>query len=207
MPRLPRAVQTQQLRCCHHANGGGWRRPPQRRWSVRSRLGTACRWWARRLLRGVRPLACRRLRPLPCRRALLPPLCRQLLRRLLCLPRHRPQPAPGFGGRHRLAQADEELPQESLRLAQVSPVESEAAVAPGVVSTRKRQMFRAGHSGRFGAISSRPSCDRRSLGQCRPHHPRQRSPSRYFTRVAVETARKWKFAATENQDSGAGCCG
>jgi hypothetical protein len=27
------------------------------------------------------------------------------------------------------------------------------------------------------------------------------SPSRYFTRVALETARKWKFVATENQRS------
>jgi TonB family protein len=27
------------------------------------------------------------------------------------------------------------------------------------------------------------------------------SPSRYFTRLAIETARKWKFAAADNQDS------
>jgi TonB family protein len=27
------------------------------------------------------------------------------------------------------------------------------------------------------------------------------SPSRYFTRVAIETARKWKFVAADDQDS------
>jgi TonB family protein len=27
------------------------------------------------------------------------------------------------------------------------------------------------------------------------------SPSRYFTRLAIETAKKWKFAAADNQDS------
>jgi TonB family protein len=27
------------------------------------------------------------------------------------------------------------------------------------------------------------------------------SPSRYFTRVAIETARKWKFVAADSQDS------
>jgi TonB family protein len=27
------------------------------------------------------------------------------------------------------------------------------------------------------------------------------SPSRYFTRLAMETAGKWKFAAADNQDS------